>query len=136
MLNKLISASQPELLHKKLFQSPPQAALARQAFGHGDVSTATGSLGTHGPRSSDDNKNARRTIHTFPTEEDEHARSPIFFDFHVNIFTLKCLLGSIISGQRPTHLSASLPEYIAKQIPCQPSSHSKKMPGLCGLVHG
>ena len=46
-------------------------------LGHSDGSTATGSLGSHGPGSSDDNRNTRRRLNTFSSSEDEHARSAV-----------------------------------------------------------
>ena len=61
----LSAASQPTLPPWKQVQLPPQAVPARQALGmyldRASVSTATGSLGSHGPGSSDDNRNTRRT---------------------------------------------------------------------------
>ena len=38
-------------------------------LGHGDGSTATGSLGSHGPGSSDDNRNTKRRFDTFSSPE-------------------------------------------------------------------
>ena len=46
-----------------------------------NCSTATGSLGSQGPGSSDDNRNTRRGLDTFTSPEDEHARSAILFRF-------------------------------------------------------
>ena len=122
-----------------LSSSGSGSASSWKLLGHSDGSKATGSFGTHGPKSSDDNKNTKRTIHIFPTTDYEHARSTILFDFHANNVTLECLFGSKNSGQRPTHHSESLPQYIVKQIPCQLSSYSKKksqMPRRCAPVHG
>ena len=48
----------------------------------------------------------------------------------MNNITRVCLRRSRSSGQRPTHLSASLPEYTAKQVPCQPDSYSKHEPNV------
>ena len=50
-------------------------------FGNRCGSTATGSLGSHGPGSSDDNRNSRRRLGTFPSPEDEHARSAVKLRF-------------------------------------------------------
>ena len=50
-------------------------------LGHNDGSNATGSLGFHGPGSSDDNRNTRRRLDTFSNPEDEHARSAVLFQF-------------------------------------------------------
>ena len=96
-----------------------------------DIVMAPQPLGPSGPMAQNlltTTRTQDAQIHTFHTTEAEHARSAIFFDFHANIITLECLFGSENSGQRPTHLSASLPQYIAKQIPCQQSSYSKKEP--------
>ena len=46
-------------------------------LGHSNGSTATGSLGSHGPGSSDDNRNTRRRLDTFSSPENEHARSAV-----------------------------------------------------------
>ena len=63
----------------------------------------------------------------FPAQRMSMHEVPFCFDFHVNNITRKCLPGSTIAGRRPTHLSASLPEYTAKQAPCLPDSYP------CGL---
>ena len=47
----------------------------------GAALTATGSLGSHGPGSSDDNRNSRRSLGTFPCPEDEHARSAVHWGY-------------------------------------------------------
>ena len=41
--------------------------------------------------------------------------------------------GSQSAGQRPTHLSARLPECIAKQVLCRPDSYSKQEPSVRSL---
>ena len=46
-------------------------------LGHSDGSTASGSLGSHGPGSSDDNRNTRRRLDTFSSPEDEQSRSAV-----------------------------------------------------------
>ena len=58
--------------------SDPDSARSWNIFGHSDGSTATGSLGSHGPGSSDDN---RRRLDTFSSPADEHARSAVFLRF-------------------------------------------------------
>ena len=50
-------------------------------LGHSDGFTATGSLGSHGPGSSDDNRSTRRRLDTFSSPEDEHARSVVLQRF-------------------------------------------------------
>ena len=63
-------------------QRPPPVVPARGSWnllGHSDGSTATGSLGSHGPGSSDDNR--RRGLDTFSSPEDEHARSAVLLRF-------------------------------------------------------
>ena len=42
---------------------------------------STGSLGSHGPKSSDDNRNTRCRLDTFSCPEDEHARSAVLLRF-------------------------------------------------------
>ena len=50
-------------------------------LGHSDGSTATGSLGSHDPGSSDDNRNTRQRLDTFSSPEDEQARSAVLLPF-------------------------------------------------------
>ena len=50
-------------------------------LGQSDGSKAAGSLGSHGPGSSDDNRNTRRRLGTFSSPEDEHARSAVLLRF-------------------------------------------------------
>ena len=50
-------------------------------LGYSNGSTATGSLGSHGPGSSDDNRNIRRRLDTFSSPEDEQARSAVLLRF-------------------------------------------------------
>ena len=57
--------------------SGPNSARSWNMPGHSDGSTATGSLGSHGPVLSDDNRNTRRRLDTFSILEDEHARSAV-----------------------------------------------------------
>ena len=45
--------------------SGPDSARSWNFLGQSDGSTATGSLGSHGPRSSDDNRNTRRRLDSF-----------------------------------------------------------------------
>ena len=53
------------------------SAISWNVLGHGDCSTANGSLGSHGQGSSDDSRNTRRRLDTFSSHEDEHARSAV-----------------------------------------------------------
>ena len=50
-------------------------------LGQSDGSTGPGSLGSHGPGSSDDNRNTRRRLDTFSSPEDQHARSAVLPHF-------------------------------------------------------
>ena len=61
--------------------SSPDSARSSNVLGQSDGSTATGSLGSHGPGSSDDNRNTRRRLDTFTSPEDEHARSAVLLRF-------------------------------------------------------
>ena len=68
---------------------------------------------------------------SFPAQRTNMHEVRFCFDFHVNNTTLECLLGSKSAGQRPTHQPlTSLPEHIAKQVPCQPDSYLKKEPNV------
>ena len=59
----------------------PDSARSWNTLGHSDGSTATGSLRSHGPGSSDDNRNTRRRLDTFSSPEDDHARSAVLLRF-------------------------------------------------------
>ena len=61
--------------------SSPDSARSWNFLGNSDGSTATGSLGSHGPGSSDDTRNTRRRLDTFSSPENEHARSAILLRF-------------------------------------------------------
>ena len=50
-------------------------------LGHSDGSTATGSPRSHGPESSDDNRNTRRRLDAFSSPEDEQSRSAVVLRF-------------------------------------------------------
>ena len=50
-------------------------------LGHSDGSTAAGSLGSHGPGSSVDNRNTQRRLNTSSSTEDEQSRGAVLFRF-------------------------------------------------------
>ena len=54
----------------------------------------------------------------FPAQRMNTHEVPCCLVFLVSKFTRECLPGSK-NGQRPRHLAANLPEYVAKQVPCQ-----------------
>ena len=113
------------------------SARSWNVLGHSDGSTATGSLGSRGPGSSDDNRNTRRRLETFSSPEDEHARSAVLLQFPCEHTTLGLRIGSIIFGKSPTYQPVTnLSEYIAKQVPCQTDSYSKQEPHVRTLWPG
>ena len=57
------------------------SATSWNLLGRSDGSTATGSLGSHGPGSSDDICNTRRRLDTFSSTEDEQSRSAVLLWF-------------------------------------------------------
>ena len=61
--------------------SGSDSARSWNILGHSHGSTATGSLGSHGPMSSDDSRNTRRRLDIFPNPDDEHARSAVLLRF-------------------------------------------------------
>ena len=61
--------------------SGPDSARSWNVLGHSDGSTTSGSLGFHGPGSHDDNRKTRLELDTFPSPEDEHARSAVSLRF-------------------------------------------------------
>ena len=90
--------------------SSPDLARSWNMLGQSNGSTATGSLGSHGPGSSDDNRNIRRRLDTFTSPQDEHA--------HVSNTTLELRIGSITFEKNQTFQSIIIPSsFIAKQVP-------------------
>ena len=61
--------------------SSPDSTRSWNMLGQRTGSTATGSLGSHGPGSSDDNRNTRRRLDTSSSTADEHARSAVLLRF-------------------------------------------------------
>ena len=61
--------------------SSPDSARSWNMLGQSNGSIATGSLGSHGPGSSDDSRNTRSRLDTFSSPEDEHARSAVLLRF-------------------------------------------------------
>ena len=61
--------------------SGSDSARSWNILGHSKGSTAAGSLGSHGPGSSDDSRNTRRRLDTFSSPEDEQARSAVLLRF-------------------------------------------------------
>ena len=95
-------------------------------LGQNDGSTASGSLGSHGPGSSDDNRNTRRRLDTFSSPEDEHARSAVLSRFpceqyHTGEFTW------LEKFWATTNASAfNKPTRIHCKTACPPDSSSKQ----------
>ena len=122
MFNKPLEVSQLVSQPWRPARPLPQAVPARQTLGiYLDIvldpqplrpmsPMARGLLTTTGTQDED--------LIPFPARRMNMHEVPFCLDFHVNNTMLVCLLGSRSSGQRPTHPSASLPEYIAKQVSC------------------
>ena len=89
--------------------SSPDSARSWNMLGQSTSSTATGSLGSHGPGSSDDNWNPRRTLDTSSSTADEHARSAVLQRFpcekyHIGItnwINTLCEKANILADNRP-----------------------------------
>ena len=92
------------------------SARSWNVLGHSDGSTATGSLGSHGLGSSDDNRNTRRRLDTFSSPEDEQARSAILLQFLCEQFLQK--------GYEMDQLSLGRLQYASIQQTCQNSLQS------------
>ena len=104
-------------------------------LGHGDGATATGSLGSHGPWSSDDNGHTRRRLDTFSSPEDEQARSAVLLRFpceqyHKGITEWINNLWKNPICQHTTNLS----EFIAKQVLCRSGLYLKHEPSVTTLL--
>ena len=115
----------------KQMQTPTLAARARQALGiYLDTVMAPQPPGPSGPVA----WGLRVTTGTqdvdlipFPAQRMNMHVVPFCF---VNNIAREYLPGSTNSGQYPTHSSANLPEYNAKQAPCLPDSYSKQEPNV------
>ena len=83
-----------------------------------DGSTASGS---HGPGSSDDNRNTPRRLDTLsPAPKMNNHEVPFYFDSLANNTSKGLPSGSIPFGKNPIcSLATNLSEFIAKQVPCQ-----------------
>ena len=98
--------------------SAPDSARSWNVLGHGESSTATRSLGSHGPGSSDDNRTQDAGLILSQALMMNVHEVPYSCIFRVNKSTSECLFGSMSSAQRPTHLpSTSQQEFIAKHDP-------------------
>ena len=117
--------------------SSRDSARSWNVLGQSNGSTATGSLGSHGPGSSDDNWNTRRRLDTFTSPEGEHARSAVLLRFpceqyhtgitnRINNFWENQTFQSIIN---PSELLQS--RFCVGQTRIRNKS---QMLGLCGLI--
>ena len=59
----------------------PDSTRSWNVLGRSDSSIATGALGSHGPGSSDDNRNTRLRLDTSASPDDEQARSAVLVRF-------------------------------------------------------
>ena len=117
--------------------SGSRSARSWNILGHCDGSTATGSLGSHRPGSSDDNRNTRRGLDTFSSPEDEQSRSAVLLRFPFGPYhTTKVLQsGSIIFGKNPIcQHTTSLSEFIVKQVLCRSGLYLKHEPNVKTLL--
>ena len=111
--------------------SSPDLARPWNMLGQINGSTATGSLGSHGPGSSDDSRNTRRRLDTFSSPEGEQARSVVLLRFpceqyHTGITNW---INNLWENQT-FQLLIKPSEFIAKQVPCQPDSYLKHEPSV------
>ena len=100
---------------------------AAGTIGHKDGSTATWSLGFHGPGSFDD-KIGIRDVDFILSQvlRMNMCEVPSFYGSRVSTTTLGLWIGSIAFGKSPTcQPMTSLSEFIAKQVLCQPSLCSR-----------
>ena len=109
------------------------SARSWNVLGHSDGSTATGSLGSHGPGSSDDSRNTRRGPDTFSSPEDEQSRSAVLLRFfceqyHTGITNWLILFRKGQTFQPTINLS----HFIARQVPCRQARirNKSQMSGL------
>ena len=101
--------------------SSPDSTRSWNMLGQSTGSTATGSLGSHGPGSSDDNRKRK--------DEDlillqpllmNMCEVPFYYDSLANSTTEGLRGGSILSVKNPTcQPTMDLSEFIVKQVPCR-----------------
>ena len=72
--------------------SGSDSARSWNILGHSNGSTAAGSLGSHGPGSSDDSRNTGRRLDTFSRPEDRHG-VPSYYGSHANNSTKRLRFG-------------------------------------------
>ena len=111
--------------------SGSDSARSWNMLGQSNGSTATGSLGSHAPGSSDDNRNTRRRLDTFTSPEDEQARSVVLLRFPCEQYHIGITNWIDNLWENQTFQSVISPsEFIAKQVPCRPDSFSKQEPNV------
>ena len=85
ILNKMVSSLAARVATSETnstsVSSGSGSARSWNILGHSDGFTATWSLGSHGPGSSDDNRNTRRRLDTFSSPEDEQSRCAVLQRF-------------------------------------------------------
>ena len=92
-----------------------------------DGSTAAGS---HGPGSSDDNRNTRRRLDTLSPKMNNSV-VPFYFDSLANNTTKGLQSGSITFGKNPIcQRATNLSKFIAKQVLCQSGLFLKHEPNV------
>ena len=107
------------------------SARSWNTLGHIDGSTATGSLGSHGPGSSDDNRNTRRRLDTFSSPEDEQKRSAVLPRFPCEQYHKGITKWINIFGKNPIcQHTTNLSDFIAKQVLCRSGLHLKHEPNV------
>ena len=114
--------------------SGSDSARSWNILGHSNGSTATGSLGSHGPGSSDDKRNTRRGLDTFSNTEDEQSRSAVLLRLPCEQYHKGITKWINNHWENPTCLPTTNPsEFIAKQVLCRPDSYSQQEPNVSTL---
>ena len=96
----------------------PDSTRSWNVLGRSDNSTVTGSLGSSGPGSSDDNRNTTRRLDTSTSPEDEQTRSAVLLRFPCAQYLTGIMewFNSSLENQTFQHITGQS-EFTAKQVP-------------------
>ena len=115
--------------------SSPDSTRSWNMLGQSTGSTATGSLGSHGPGSSDDNRNTRRRLDASSSLANEHARSAVLLRFPCEQYHKGITKWINIFGKNPTcQPTKDLLQFILKQVPCRSGLYMNHEPNVETLL--
>ena len=113
----------------------PDSARFWNVLGQSNGSPATGSLASHGPGSSDDNRNTRRRRDTFSGPEDEQARRAVLLGFLCEQYQkgiTKRINNLWEESNMPAHSKPITIHCKAGSVSARLARNKSQVSGLCG----